>query len=596
MVKVYKYSTDFDIKSEKLQGGSYGDIINIYNKIDSVDCVLKMYKDSAFLTADIDKNIIKEIAFIEKANNHAIMTGNMNSNIVKLYGICFHDNHIYLVLEKLETDLNNAYVIKNKKLTPPENKQLLYNLLHALSELHSIGIVHNDIKSQNIMITANGGIRLIDFGISDFIGIAPEFRITNSYISTRSVKAPDDYTNPSYFHEKNRKSYATDIFSIAVAYIQIIMRNNGLSAVNRDNKIIVKDYMEIQKIDPEDLNYNPYFEANVGKGATQILLGMLSMNATKRPNTFELLQHPFFKEEQKTWKDMWGGNSKLIDNFIGHHIHYKTSDVLQNIYELSYLNVVHRSYMNSIISILNLSPKDCEMSNGFSVWILDIFNKYPVVNNFDSVINCASTYNMMFFGSAEPTQIDVLALLYNNSCLWCQNQMTLPAYLKVSSKTINPDVELELRKKSAQYVNLTHLTPVMLHIQCVLIKLQNGGKSKSGSFLNTTLQAIESYTILHVLLFYMISVPHDTICNFNVWDVVQYCAILSISHPQLDLKTKIGDELYDNMLSVEIFPIKQLHYDDISENIHTLMSKKLDYLSAPTTHPELKKHFKEILD
>ena len=81
---------------------------------------------------------------------------------------------MYFVIEYVDGITLKEYMQRNRGVTWEETIDFSCRLLSALSHIHSKNIVHCDIKPQNILVTANSGIKLIDFGIARMAGKLPD--------------------------------------------------------------------------------------------------------------------------------------------------------------------------------------------------------------------------------------------------------------------------------------------------------------------------------------------------------------------------------------------------------------------------------------
>ncbi|XP_066358705.1 probable serine/threonine-protein kinase At1g09600 isoform X1 [Miscanthus floridulus] len=89
-------------------------------------------------------------------------------NVIKLEGIVTSrvSQNLYLVFEYMEHDLAGLVATPGLKLTEPQIKCFVQQLLHGLDHCHKNGILHRDIKGSNLLIDSNGILKIGDFGLA----------------------------------------------------------------------------------------------------------------------------------------------------------------------------------------------------------------------------------------------------------------------------------------------------------------------------------------------------------------------------------------------------------------------------------------------
>ena len=89
-------------------------------------------------------------------------------NIVKIYDVNFTGEDQYIVMEYIDGVTLNQYIHHQGRLRWKDSVHFLEQILRALQHAHDHGVVHRDIKSQNIMLQRDGSIKVMDFGIARF--------------------------------------------------------------------------------------------------------------------------------------------------------------------------------------------------------------------------------------------------------------------------------------------------------------------------------------------------------------------------------------------------------------------------------------------
>ena len=107
--------------------------------------------------------------FVEEARVLARISEKDNPRIVSIHGFFKANGTAYLVMRYLEGQTLSS-LLKSKGGSLPENEAIviLTAMLDGLREIHSAGLIHRDIKPQNVFITNDGGIKLIDFGAARY--------------------------------------------------------------------------------------------------------------------------------------------------------------------------------------------------------------------------------------------------------------------------------------------------------------------------------------------------------------------------------------------------------------------------------------------
>src|SRR5574344_2170669 len=87
-------------------------------------------------------------------------------NIVSVYDVSRGEDPEYIVMELIDGITLKQYMEKRGQLNWRESLHFITQIMRGLSHAHSRGIVHRDIKPQNIMVLRDGGVKVADFGIA----------------------------------------------------------------------------------------------------------------------------------------------------------------------------------------------------------------------------------------------------------------------------------------------------------------------------------------------------------------------------------------------------------------------------------------------
>ncbi|KAB1269451.1 Cyclin-dependent kinase 2 [Camelus dromedarius] len=195
-------------KVEKIGEGTYGVVYKAKNKVTGEVVALKKIRLDTE-TEGVPSTAIREISLLKELNH---------PNIVKLLDVIHTENKLYLVFEFLHQDLKKFMDASALTGIPlPLIKSYLFQLLQGLAFCHSHRVLHRDLKPQNLLINAEGSIKLADFGLARAFGVP--VRTYTHEVVTLWYRAPEILLGCKYY------STAVDIWSLGCIFAEMVRRH-----------------------------------------------------------------------------------------------------------------------------------------------------------------------------------------------------------------------------------------------------------------------------------------------------------------------------------------------------------------------------------
>ena len=144
---------------EVLGVGGMAVVYRAYDNIDDRPVAVKVLKDEYLANEEFRrrfKNESKAIAMLS------------HPNIVKVYDVSYGERLQYIVMEYVEGITLKEYIEQRRVIPWKEAVHFLTQILRALQHAHDRGVVHRDVKPQNVMLLHSGNIKVTDFGIARF--------------------------------------------------------------------------------------------------------------------------------------------------------------------------------------------------------------------------------------------------------------------------------------------------------------------------------------------------------------------------------------------------------------------------------------------
>ncbi|RNF09033.1 putative p21-activated kinase 3 [Trypanosoma rangeli] len=259
---------------ERLDGGSQGEVFKAVRTLDGETVAIKR------ITVGRDKKVlpflVKEISLL-KALQHP--------NIVTLYDCYRKGRHLFLVMEFMDggklTDLLFPSEGERMEFTETQLATLMREVLQALQCLHDFRCVHRDVKSDNILLSSRGEVKLGDFGFATLL--TPSRAMRRTVVGTPYWMAPEVAAGRAY----NSKA---DVWSAGILFLEMCDGEPPLMGLNPMRALL--------KIgtDPPPVMKNANRWSSLCREFASFLL---IKDPAQRPSVEAALSHPFIVKKAK---------------------------------------------------------------------------------------------------------------------------------------------------------------------------------------------------------------------------------------------------------------------------------------------------------
>ena len=222
------------------------------------------------------KSKFKEIDITKKFNH---------INVIYVYKVIDTPENYYIVMEYCKNGELFEYISKKERLDEDEASSFFYQIINGVEYIHSKGIAHRDLKLENLLLTEDNIIKIIDFGLSH------EF---NGKDLLKTKCGSPSYASPELIAQPFYDGFKSDIWCCGIILYAMLC---GYLPFDGDEDKDGKDVL-FKNIIEGNLEF-PKFISEIAK---DLIIRLLNVDAKERISIPEIKKHPFYLKGKKECK------------------------------------------------------------------------------------------------------------------------------------------------------------------------------------------------------------------------------------------------------------------------------------------------------
>ncbi len=150
---------------------------------------------------------------------------NQVQGIVSIRDFFYANNTAYIIMEYIEGISIKEFVEKNGPMSEKVILEMMLPVLNALEQVHDIGLIHRDISPDNIMLTKNNNLVLVDFGSARQVNLSEDKSMT--------VMIKRGYSSPELYRSRGEQGPWTDVYAICATIYYMLSGKVPDEAIDR---------------------------------------------------------------------------------------------------------------------------------------------------------------------------------------------------------------------------------------------------------------------------------------------------------------------------------------------------------------------------
>ncbi|CAJ0945084.1 unnamed protein product, partial [Mesorhabditis belari] len=276
--------------------GNYACVKLARHRVTKTEVAIKIVDKTRLDKENLDK-VYREIEVLKRLNH---------PHIIKLYQVMETTNIIYLVTEYAPNGEVFDLISRHSRLTEEDARFKFWQIISAIDYCHKMGVVHRDLKAENLLLDGNFRLKIADFGFSNFFK-------GDEQLGTFCGSPP--YAAPEVFEGRHYSATSLDIWSLGVVLYVFVcgaLPFNGPTLQHLRDRVLSGRFRI------------PFY---MSQECENLIRRMLTLDPTKRPTIEQIKAHKWMQQ---------GNVQQRIEAEIQHFEKYYQSEPQQQI-----LNLMH---------------------------------------------------------------------------------------------------------------------------------------------------------------------------------------------------------------------------------------------------------------
>jgi len=337
----------------------------------------------------------------------SIMINIKHDNIVRLYETIKTDKHICLVIDYCDGEDLNKYIKKNGRISEKQSKNFMTQIATGLYYLHSLNLIHRDLKPHNILLSKNGNIKIADFG---FVKDYTENSMLDTLCGSPIYMAPEILQHKKY-------DAKVDLWSIGIILYEMLSAEPPFMASN---------HIQLLKT-IETTKFKFHKNIIVSTDCVNIIESLLVVNPKDRISFDDFFNHPFFENYEF--------EKKVEEETI---VEEETEEIKKS----AFIDFVDEKNENDEFKDLKKFSKKQNLKN-----IKDVEDTLNLQIHIEMVYRCASEIASLGNYKEEQRKYDESLCVYNKALNHLQYAINICENIMKNSNIVFNDLYRHLQNK-----------------------------------------------------------------------------------------------------------------------------------------------------